>query len=598
MCRIAGIINPSLPIADIKAKVGEMCLLQKHGGPDDEGFYTSEKHSLVFGHRRLALIDLSPGGHQPMSYANERYHITYNGELYNYPELKEELIMAGFRFSTQSDTEVILAAFAAWGRQAFGKFNGMYAFALWDTQTENVYLVRDPSGIKPLYYAITKQGLAFASETRALRSIPDLNEASPHWQIYLMAYGHLPEPVTTLKEVKPLTKGCFIRYHVPSQKWDMEVFGYYSFIEKLDNREEVIAGIREKLLAGVKRHLLSDAPIGVFLSGGIDSSIVALLAKKVHSSELKTLSIVFNESKYSEQTYQDLMVKQLNCDHHRYLLQENEFHQLLPGILQVMDQPSCDGINTWFISKSAKENGLKAVLSGIGGDELFGGYPSFRRIGAALRLAALPNTLLRSGRYSASKKIRRLAYLSIPGPVGMYLFLRGLHSPRKISEHLGVSESEVLNILSEQPILSSIRYQTPKNQASWIETNLYMQNQLLRDSDVMSMAHGIEIRVPFLDAEFVKYVLAIQSEIKFAGTADKQLLVDSFRNELPEPVWKRDKMGFSFPFAEWLINNEMVKDVLLSAGKKGETVYEEFSRGKIHWSQMMTMFLWYNQPDA
>ena len=206
-----------------------MCDSLKHGGPDDEGFYSNAEHKLVLGHRRLALIDLSPGGHQPMPYDKERYWISYNGELYNYIEIKAELAEAGFIFKTSSDTEVILAAFAAWGTNAFRRFNGMFAFALWDAVTATLYLVRDRSGIKPLYYSFTGRGLCFASEIRAFGHIPWLQEENKDWPVYLLAYGHVPEPVTTLQDVKPLPKGCFLRYTCAGAKWDIEQFSFTGY---------------------------------------------------------------------------------------------------------------------------------------------------------------------------------------------------------------------------------------------------------------------------------------------------------------------------------------------------------------------------------
>ena len=591
MCRISGIINPSLPISQTEQMVREMCRLQKHGGPDDEGIYVDENSHLVLGHRRLSLIDLSAAGHQPMHFDNDRYHITYNGEIYNYREIKAELEKRGCSFKTQTDTEVILAAFAFWGRQAFAQFMGMFAFALYDKKEQDIYLVRGPSGIKPLYYAISEQGLAFASEVRAFAAIDYLQTPNPDWQVFLMAYGHLPEPITTLKEVKPLVKGCFLRYNIPTSKAELEVFSYYSFIEKYQDRPTAIQLIQTTLKAAVERHLISDAPIGVFLSGGLDSSIISLLAKSSNQSALKTLSIYFEEAAYSEKPFQDTLLAQLKTDHHQYLLTENEFHQELPNIFESMDLPSCDGINTWFISKSAKENGLKAVLSGIGGDELFGGYPSFQRMATTNRLAQLPNIVLSAGKFAASKKLRRMAYLSIPGPVGKYLFLRGQSTPREIAQQLGLPEKQVWAILSSTPVLQDINHQTTPNQASWIELNMYMQNQLLRDSDVMSMHHGIEIRVPFLDNEFMKTVLAIKSSIKYAGPSGKQLLIDAFKDQLPEPIWNRPKMGFSFPFAEWLSNDAMVKEQFMSSNKQAIQNYTDFKEGRLHWSQLMSLML-------
>ena len=568
-----------------------MCNLLKHGGPDDEGFYQNEARHLVLGHRRLALIDLSPGGHQPMSYNDNRYWITYNGELYNYLELKAELVRAGYEFGTASDTEVILAAFAAWGSNAFQRFNGMFAFALWDEQESSIYLVRDVSGIKPMYYAISEEGLAFASELRAFSPLDYLQEKNKVWPVYLLAYGHLPEPITLLQKVKPLQKGCFLRYRVNDKKWDIESFNFYSYFEEISDPAIARPAIRGCLQKAVERHLISDAPIGVFLSGGIDSGIIALLAGHTHQNELKTLSIIFEDEKYSEKKYQDLFLQKLHCDNWQEILSETEFHNNFPGIIGAMDLPGCDGINTWFISKYARENGLKAVLSGIGGDELFGGYPSFKRMEAVHWIEKLPAKILRAGRFTGSKKLRRMAYLSLGGAKGFYLFLRGQFIPLSIAKQLDASEKEVWNILEEQPELNDINYLSPGNQASWIEMNMYMQNQLLRDSDVMSMAHGIEIRVPFLDREFVELALRIKAGVKYHHEKPKQLLIDSFMDDLPREVWNRPKMGFTFPFTEWLKKSEFVKETIQSDRKRSLDMYKKFFDGQMHWSQLMSLLL-------
>lgn len=568
-----------------------MCNLQKHGGPDDEGFYTDAANKLVLGHRRLALIDLGAGGHQPMSYNEERYWISYNGELYNYVELKAELAAAGYRFTTGSDTEVILAAFAAWGTNAFKRFNGMFAFALWDRQTTTVYLVRDPSGIKPLYFSATGKGLVFASEVRAFQPVPWLQQTNGQWPVYLLAYGHLPEPVTTLQAVRPLPKGTCVQYQLKDQSWDIQSFAFFSYTENINSREEAISRIRDGLQRAVKRHLLSDAPIGVFLSGGVDSGIISVLAAQQHPHTLKTLSLDFTETQYSEKKYQDLFLQQLDCPNWQQTLTEKEFQTYFPDILRAMDMPGCDGINTWFISKAAKESGLKAVLSGLGGDELFGGYPSFNRMGKLNLAATMPGWLLRCGRYSRKKIWRRLTYLSMHNSTGSYLFLRGQLTPPDIACQLGATEKEVWDILEQSPVLEDVYALCPENQAGWLETNMYMQNQLLRDSDVMSMAHGIEIRVPFLDTEFVGLCMQIDPAIKYIPEQPKQLLIDSFKTALPPQIWNRPKMGFTFPFAEWLGKNEMVKDSFMSKGKKGADNYRQFTNGQMHWSQLMSLML-------
>ncbi|MEO5892877.1 MAG: asparagine synthase (glutamine-hydrolyzing) [Ferruginibacter sp.] len=587
MCRIAGIINRSLPIASVETLVKGMCSILKAGGPDDEGIYCDPDKNLVLGHRRLSILDLTSAGHQPMPYADQRYWISYNGELYNFPELRDELEKAGCRFTTSCDTEVILAAFATWGTESFKRFEGMFAFALWDASTANLYLVRDASGIKPLYYAITKEGLAFASEVRALAGIPWLQTKNQQWPVYLMAYGHLPEPFTTLQDVRPLEKGTWLKYQVNSGELIGEAFNRFSYLEKISSRAEAIELIKDCLRKAVRRHLLSDAPIGVFLSGGLDSSLVALLANE-QKVQLNTISLYFEEGSFSEKKYQDLLKDKLSCNHFQHLLKEAEFHTYFPAILDAMDLPSCDGVNTWFISKYARESGLKSVLSGVGADELYGGYPSFNRIKAALVLSQLPNAVLRAGRFGGSKQLKRLAYLSIDGPVGKYLFLRGQFTPSEIAANLGAEEKEIWDILSSQPNLPDISYLAPENQASWMESNMYMQNQLLRDSDVMSMAHGLEIRVPFLDADFIRLTLQISSAVKYRGELKKQLLIDAFRDILPEPIWNRPKMGFAFPFKDWLSRDEYARD-LMESNANGN--HKKFKSGEMHWSHYLASLI-------
>ncbi|MBS1755750.1 MAG: asparagine synthase (glutamine-hydrolyzing) [Bacteroidetes bacterium] len=586
MCRIAGIADKAANQLFLEDQVKAMCLLQKHGGPDDEGIYSNAESKLVLGHRRLALLDLSPAGHQPMIFAN-RFIISFNGEIYNFPDLKNELQLLGQKFYTHSDTEVILAAFAQWGTQAFSKLKGMFAFALFDNVTNQLYLVRDPSGIKPLYYFLQNNRLEFASEIRAFKATGTKN-INKNWPVFQLAYGHLPEPVTTLQDVKPLHKGCFLQFDINNGTHSLQSFTHYSY---LSNKASSAFDLKNILKEAVGRHLLSDAPIGVFLSGGIDSGIISLLAAEYQKQNLNSLSLYFEEAVFSEKLYQDLMIKKLQCSHHQHLLTQKEFNDALPKILQDMDMPSCDGINTWFISKYAAAQGLKAVLSGIGGDELFGGYPSFRRMRWSSAIQKIPASLLKAGRNSGVKRLRRLQYLTIDGIKGQYLFLRGQNVPDEIAEYLEATEKEIWDILKSQPISEELALLDAPNRASWMEMNMYMQNQLLRDADVMSMAHGIEIRVPMLDDAVVKNALAMPSNIKYHGALPKQILIDTFINELPQQVWDRPKMGFAFPFTQWLGSSAYVEELMQGAGVHTRHSYEQFKNGKLHWSKFMSLIM-------
>ena len=567
-----------------------MCDIQKHGGPDDEGFFVSEQDSLVLGHRRLSLLDLSQAGHQPMQWQG-RYTISFNGEIYNFQELKNELQTRGHVFANHTDTEVILAAYAQWGLQSFAKLKGMFAFALWDNYTKELLLVRDASGIKPLYYSIHDNVIIFASEIRAFQTSESSNQANPHWPVFMLAYGHLPEPVTTLKAVKPLPKGCVIKYHLPTATWNLQLFKHYSYSNNVLSYFEACTAIGATLHNAVKCHLIADAPIGVFLSGGIDSGIIASLASQEKREQLHSLSLYFKEPEFSEKPYQDILVNQLHCKSHQYLLQETEFEERLPQVLAAMDMPSCDGINTWFISKAAKEQGLKAVLSGIGADELFGGYPSFSRISIAEQIQKMPDLLLKTGRNSNKKKLNRLSYLAMEGIKGTYLFLRGHFTVQEIARQLNMDEKEVWDILNESPMLPDVSNLSTKNQASWMELNLFMQNQLLRDVDAMGMAHGIEIRVPFLDDDFMQLVLSIHPSIKYRGKIPKALLIDSFKNLLPKPIWDRPKMGFSFPFKSWMENSSYVKAHMMQANESTRLNYKKFKENKLHWSQLLSLLI-------
>lgn len=589
MCRIAGIIEPGADINSIKLRVNEMCNLLEHGGPDDEGIFVDETGGLVLGNRRLALLDLSPAGHMPMSFGN-RYTITYNGELYNYAELKAELVELGHRFQNHTDTEVILAAFAAWNSQSFSRFNGMFAFALFDKQENELYLVRDPAGIKPLYYSLEQGTLVFASEVRAFAAAGQHYTPHEKWPVLLLAYGHLPEPVTTFKEIKPIPKGCFLKYCLANAESQLQSFIHYSFSHRISAVGEAERLIANTLRVAVKQQMMSDAPMGVFLSGGLDSSILAALANENSKTALNTLSIFFDDPRFSEKKYQDLVIEKLQCKHAQFLLSENGFLKDFPAVLDDMDLPSCDGVNTWFISKFARQQGLKGVLSGIGGDELFGGYPSFNRMHLASLSQRLPALAQKLGRKSRRRSISRMNYLGLNGIKGLYLFLRGHFTPYEIARQLDMDEAQVWAYLKDTPLFMDVSELDNKNQASWMEFNLYMQNQLLRDADVMSMAHGVEIRVPMLDHRVIKAAFAIEPSAKYLGPLPKQLLINCFKDDLPSQIYSRPKMGFSFPFEDWLKKSEYVKDLLLSnQASNSAKAYNEFLKGKMKWYQLLSL---------
>ena len=596
MCRIAGIINKN-QATQLLNNVKLMCTIMAHGGPDDEGFFYLEDEGLAFGHRRLAIIDLSTAGHQPMHYLDKKYTITFNGEIYNYLTLKEELQNLGYTFHTKSDTEVILAGFACWGTASFERLNGMFAFALYDKPNNLTYLVRDHQGIKPLYYSITANQLIFASEVKAFKHL--IKEENKDWKIYFLAFGHIPEPYTTLNNVLMLPKAHYLKWDHETNSNTICSFNKEQPHALINNSHKAVIEVKQKLNSAVKRHLIADAPLGIFLSGGIDSSLITLLADETqdnNTQSLHTLSVNFDDAPFSEEEFQKIILKKVTTQHSAYTLDQQTFSTHFPTALSAMDQPTADGINSWFINYFAKTNGLKAVLSGVGADELFGGYPSFGRMGIVNFLSKLPSIILKKCIKLNSTLVKRAYYLSYKNTVGKYLFLRGFFTPDEISLLLDIPISTIDHVLKNIPIPEMPKALSATAQASWLETNLYMQNQLLKDTDFMSMQHGVEVRVPFLDKEFLQSVQSIDDHIKHQKK--KQLLIDSFITCLPRKIWDRPKMGFTFPFQQWLKEDNYFQTKLATyQNNHAKALITNFKMGKLHWSKAMVIFQAFNHAD-
>ena len=556
------------------------------GGPDDAGFFVDEGIGLALGHRRLALLDLTSAGHQPMLSNDGKIQIVFNGEIYNFLQIRSELIKAGYSFHTETDTEVILNAYLFWGTKCFERFNGMFALAIWDSRTNEIILARDHAGIKPIYYHITDKQLVFASEIRAFKALNPIWKENENWKIPFLAYGHLPEPFTTLYDVQLLPKGCFAVINLQKLTINISAFFVSLYTNTVDTYKDATVLLRKKIEDAVERHLISDAPIGVFLSGGIDSSIITILASKYATKKIKTLSIVFEEQDFSEELYQKMVVEQANVDHHSFLVTNQMFRDEFNQIMEAMDQPSIDGINSYFICKFAKEYGLTAVLSGLGADELLGGYDSSRRSQLLKRLAFFPSFILALTNYSPNDRIKRIAYLKKKNLQNKYLFYRGIYNPLTIASLLGISQKKVLSVLKEVSV-PPINSKSEIQEAAHLEQHLYMQNQLLKDTDYMSMWHGIEVRVPFLDKEVIEACNTIAPSIKFdLKKRPKYLLIEAFKDVLPSAIWNRKKQGFTFPFTKWI--NHVVP---LKRGEIFEEKYRQLNQSVIHWSKYWTFIL-------
>ncbi len=578
MCRIAGIFNPGS--GHLRDDILRMTEAMRRGGPDDEGVFLDDKLPLALGHRRLSLIDLSAAGHQPMQNADGRLQLIFNGEIYNFRELKQELIALGHRFNTLTDTEVILKAWQQWNTDCFGRLNGIFALALWDKQTRKLILARDHAGIKPLYISVSGNRLVFGSEIRGFKAFDPLWPENPEWKIPYLTFGFLPEPYTTLKGVSPIPKGSYAIISLPDCSLKITEYNRFNFSSSIISEAEAVAAVKEKLNAAVKRQLISDAPIGLFLSGGIDSTILTLLAHRYMGKNLKTLSIVFEDDALSEAHYQNLVIEQTGANHHSFLVTENEFRDSLPDILQAMDQPSNDGINSYFISKYAHENGLTAVLSGLGADELFGGYNSFGWANKLRMLSRLPSYALGMADILPVEKYKKLSALKRKDILGEYLSNRGVFSQKQVAFLLDTGEADVEKCLEKIRIPEVAGLKNPQNRVCAWETNIYMQNQLLKDIDYMSMWHGLEVRVPFLDKEIIELAYSIAPAVKYNPIQAKHLLIKAFEDLLPREIWNRKKQGFVFPYEEWFR-----KIYLTNPSAKSRNVLQSYKKGMLHSSR-------------
>ncbi|MBE9008238.1 asparagine synthase (glutamine-hydrolyzing) [Fortiea sp. LEGE XX443] len=559
MCGIAGILTQSEINSNLETLVQKMQTAIKHRGPDDLGTYISSDRQVALAHTRLAILDLSSDGHQPMSTANGRYWITFNGEIYNFSQLRSDLISQGEVFQSHTDTEVILKLYQRMGADCVERLRGMFAFAIWDDWEKTCFIARDPLGIKPLYYWQSGSTLAFASELRAILAsgLPTIN-LSPEGLYGYLVSGSVPEPYTLIADIHCLEAGYWLYWQsdrvTKKQYWQIE------FLPETILPTEAIKKVRTALEDSIQHHFVSDVPVGIFLSGGIDSTTVLALASKTQNEQLSTYSIAFEETKWNEGDIAQKVAKLFGTKHTEYKVTASIAQQLFPKFLQAVDQPSVDGFNTFCVSQIAHENGTKVVLSGLGGDEIFGGYQSFQKIPQMValgqQLQTLPFVKNNIGKglshWGKSPKIKRLGDFleQPPTSVSAYHSLRGIFSHREacaiIQQYL---PQQTPNNYRFPVFHNKTAVSTIADEVSLLELSGYMRNQLLRDSDVMSMNWGLELRVPLVDRNLFETVAKIPSSIRLA--AGKKLLIQSVP-ELPEWVFNRPKKGFYFPFQQWL----------------------------------------------
>jgi asparagine synthase (glutamine-hydrolysing) len=601
MCGIAGIFRTGgdTTPAD-RAAVERMAAAETHRGPDDAGMFQDAR--IVLGHRRLSIIDLSPTGHQPMSNEDGAVWVTYNGEIYNYAELAAEL--PGHRFVSRCDTEVLLHGYEEWGIDGLlRRLRGMFAFAMYDNRGPQplCLLARDRLGIKPLYYVARPDSIAFASEVKALvvsGLVPNRKNLTAMAGLLLL--GSVPAPATGTQGVKCLLPGHYLVAGgggVTTRKyWEPDA----------PAEPGSASALREALADAVNRHLVGDVPVGVFLSGGVDSAALVALASRATSS-LATLTVVFDEREFSEGAEARRIAQQFGTDHREVRVTSQDFMRELPNVLRVMDQPTNDGVNTYFVSRAARQAGLTVVLSGLGGDEVFGGYKHYRwlaRHGNSIRrFSALPRFLRRTvlstavgyGRARGRENWMRLSSLAEGvSDAGLYLALRGFFAPEQVRALLDVNSSEVREAAGEY--LDGARDSGSvatgpafRDAFRKMEMRRYLHDQLLRDTDVFSMAHSIEVRVPYLDHIVVGQASGLSS-LPARAAGNKPLLTEAAGEPAVFEAARRSKRGFSFPFGKWMRSNSgELREMALAGGclNRGAIgkLWNEFDRGRLHWSR-------------
>lgn len=588
MCGIAGIVgeSPEGSIADALKSL-------HHRGPDDEGVYRNASRHVALIHKRLSIIDLSSLGHQPMSYDAGRYWITYNGEIYNYVELRDQLRVNGFTFISNSDTEVLLAGYACWKEGMLSRLRGMFAFGIWDEKEGSLFLARDRFGIKPLYYTQASGIFAFASEVQALRAIGMVRPIIDKQSLWdYLSFGAIPQPRTILADVRALLPGHSLTLRNSRLAtrcfWDIEeaTRGMRADLRKL-SYEEAVLQLREHLEDATRFHLVSDVPVGAFLSGGIDSTAVVGLMSQLAQHPIKTYSIGFETEarQPDELKWARLAADRFGLDHHEVIISRSQIGEAFEGFMTSIDQPSSDGFNSYLVAEAARK-GVKVALSGLGGDELFMGYPHFSYMSKAHFLA--PDGI--EGIRDAVSLVTRF----VPGRWREGLrMIPSMPSERFERIRRMADESERREIANPRwvaqfnplPLRDRYKQLMRKNldivtQLSYVELCGYLRDTLLRDSDVLSMAHSLEVRPVLLDHKLAEFVFSLPPSFKLAHGVGKRILIDALGPLLPRDILRRRKMGFELPLMYWMKSSlrERALDIF-SSDTAAEVFSPHFTRG-------------------
>lgn len=623
MCGIAGVVGSGL--AEEQRRVLRMLDAMLHRGPDQGGSWNSEKVAL--GHRRLSILDLSEAGRQPMTDPETGMVIVFNGEVYNFKELRLTLEARGRRFQSSCDTEVVLAALATWGTSAVDRLRGMFALAIWDPRDSTLTLARDRLGIKPLYYTIWQDRFWFASELRALlaagigsRKIEASALGSYLW------HGFVPGPNTIVQGINLLPPAHVARIAADGSLLEVRQFWTESPSSAHEQLPGAMAGAAEELETAVKLHLVSDVPLGVFLSGGVDSSVLATLAQRHSDGQVQTFNVRFEEAGFDESPYAREVARRLGTHHQEVMLSADSFAARLDKALASLDQPTFDAINSYFVSLAVREAGLKVALAGTGGDELFGGYSSFADLPRARPFMQSASYLPAGLRRYAARLVSRLM-AGHGGEVAPQTRWGKLLDLAETSGDL-VAMYQVSYALFNRELLGELSSRWPGDliwglypermralqravsgdsdlrAVSRLELSSFLGERLLRDTDAASMAVSLEVRVPFLDHCFIEKLAHVQDGERYLPLRHKAALRAIVAQELDPRLFDRPKAGFELPLAVWCRTKlagelrETFRDLTLvqSIGLNGETlmrVWRSFEAGHagLHWSRIWSLYV-------
>lgn len=562
MCGIAGILGNQKNTDSIAVMVQAM----QRRGPDVSGIWNSKDGDMCLGHARLSIIDLSEGGNQPMTDESGRFTLVFNGEIFNYLEIRSELIKLGNHFRNYSDTEVILNGWRQWGEGVVPKLRGMFAFGIWDNTEAQLTLVRDRMGIKPLLYAESNATLYFASSLNALLASGRIKKKVCKEALWdLLTVGSVMQPRTMVEGVKSLAPGCILIYR--NQKIQ-EIKTYWKLesdpelVKELSkiSYEDLVIRLRGELEEACKYHMIADVPVGSFLSGGVDSSVVTAIMSRLSEKPIQTFSIGFENYKGLENELSEASeaAKYLSCEHHELVLQGKQVNSSFDDFIRVIDQPSYDGINMYWVSKMASQS-VRVALSGLGGDELFAGYGHFQ----------WPNTYKNSEPiFSPINVLYRKYPKSLARLYPLYMRCAGAHGRMATLRRLNY-ESDLRKFIQ-------VDWQIPRSKEDWVMQNLsdrnvpnrndidtitrfecgnYLLNTLLRDADALSMGNGLEVRPILLDHRLVEFALALPDSSKWKENRSKAILKDACDDLLPKGFFERKKKGFTLPTTSWLQND-------------------------------------------